>query len=47
MSLITHFEKFVLNIQPSDERVAAIAEGHNTLSNHLLEEAELGVSTFW
>lgn len=41
MILITYFEKFVSNVQPSDERVKAVAEGHNTLRKHLTEEAEL------
>lgn len=41
MILITYFEKLVSNIQPSDERVEAVAEGHNTLRKHLTEEAEL------
>jgi hypothetical protein len=41
MILITYFEKFVSNIQPSDERVEAVAEGHNTLRKHLTDEAAL------
>ena len=42
MILITYFEKFVSNIQPTEERVKAISEAHNTLRDHLREEADLG-----
>ena len=41
MILITYFEKFVSNIQPSEERVSAISEAHNTLRAHLKDDAEL------
>ena len=41
MILITYFEKFVSNVQPSDERVAAISESHTTIRKHLLEDAKL------
>src|SRR5689334_13889369 len=41
MLLTTYFEKFVSNIQPSEERVTAISESHTTLRKHLLEDAKL------
>lgn len=41
MILITYFEKFVSNIQPSEERVSAISDAHNTLRKHLKEDAKL------
>src|SRR5438105_1632131 len=41
MILITYFEKFVSNVQPSEERVAAISESHTTVRKHLLEDAKL------
>lgn len=41
MQLITYFEKFVSNIQPSSERISAVAEAHNELRKHLKEDAEL------
>jgi hypothetical protein len=39
--LPTYFEKFVSNVQPSDERVAAVSSAHTTLRKHLLEDAVL------
>lgn len=42
--LPTYFEKFVSNVQPSDERVMAVSNAHTTLRKHLLEDAELTYS---
>jgi hypothetical protein len=41
MLLTTYFEKFISNIQPSEERITAISAAHNTLRKHLEEDAEL------
>jgi hypothetical protein len=41
MILITYFEKFVSNVQPSEERIAAISDSHTTVRKHLLEDAKL------
>lgn len=41
MQLITYFEKFVSNIQPSSERISAVAGAHNDLRDHLKDEAQL------
>lgn len=46
MILITYFEKFVSNIQPSEERVAAISDAHNTLRKHLTEDADLSFPVY-
>lgn len=41
MELPTYFEKFVSNVQPTEERISAVADGHNTLRGHLQDDAEL------
>jgi tRNA nucleotidyltransferase (CCA-adding enzyme) len=42
MHLVTYFEKFVSNIQPTEERIKAASDHHNDLRDHLTsEEAEL------
>jgi hypothetical protein len=42
MHLVTYFEKFVSNIQPTEDRVKAASEAHNDLRDHLTgEDAEL------
>jgi hypothetical protein len=35
LQLNTYFEKFVSNIQPSEERISAASEAHTTLRDHL------------
>src|SRR4051812_30411139 len=39
--LVTYFEKLISNIQPSQERIEAVAEAHKALRTHLLEDADL------
>jgi hypothetical protein len=41
MILVSYFEKFVSNIQPSKERVEAVSDAHTTLRKHLIEDAKL------
>lgn len=41
MILSTYFEKFVSNVQPTQERITAVSEAHNTLRSHLAGDAEL------
>jgi hypothetical protein len=41
MILKTYFERFVSNVQPTDDRVSAISDAHTTLRGHLTDDAEL------
>jgi hypothetical protein len=40
MILPTYFEKFVSSVQPTEERVAAVSDAHNTLRDHLTNDAK-------
>jgi Adenylyl/Guanylyl and SMODS C-terminal sensor domain/Second Messenger Oligonucleotide or Dinucleotide Synthetase domain len=39
--LRSYFDKFVSNIEPSEERVAAVSEAHRVLREHLISDASL------
>ena len=41
MLLSTYFEKFIANIQPTQDRITAISEAHTTLRTHLTQDAAL------
>lgn len=41
MLLPSYFDRFVSNVEPTDERMAAVASAHGVLREHLVEDADL------